>query len=203
MKKANIKAIIWDMGGVILRTDDFSSRDLLAKKLGSTRKDLEKEVFYSASAIQATLGTITSKDHWQNIANHFHLDAQGLEDFIKGFWEGDRMDIELVDYIRKLKNSFRTGLLSNAWSDTRNMLINRHPCLDAFHEAIFSAEVHLMKPDPKIFHLILDKLRVLPGESIFVDDFPENITGAQEVGIHGILFQTREQAITEIDQLIS
>lgn len=203
MKKANIKAIIWDMGGVILRTDDFSSRDLLAKKLGSTRKDLEKEVFYSASAIQATLGTITSKDHWQNIANHFHLDAQGLEDFIKGFWEGDRMDIELVDYIRKLKNSFRTGLLSNAWSDTRNMLINRHPCLDAFHEAIFSAEVHLMKPNPEIYHLILDKLRVLPGESIFVDDFPENIIGAQEVGIHGVLFQTREQTITEIDQLIS
>jgi HAD superfamily hydrolase (TIGR01509 family) len=51
--------------------------------------------------------------------------------------------------------------------------------------------------------LILQKLKVLPEEAIFVDDFPENIEGANALGIHGIQFNSREQAISEVDQLLS
>lgn len=198
-----IKAIIWDMGGVILRSEDFTPRADLAARLGVTRRVLEDAVFQSPSAIQASLGEITTQSHWQNIAARFGLDEKGLMDFKNDFWHGDQLDEKLVAYIRNLKANYRTGLLSNAWSDTRKMLTLQHPCLDAFHEAIFSAEVNLMKPDPRIYHLILQKLKVLPEEAIFVDDFPENIEGANAFGIHGIQFNSREQAISEVDQLLS
>lgn len=203
MIKPKIKAIIWDMGGVLLRTEDRVPRDQLAKKYGVTAQALEREVFHGTSGIQATLGEITTDEHWLNVATRFNLDQNELKNFISEFWRGDRLDQELVAYIRNLKQEYRSGLLSNAWSDTRKMLTHKHPCLDAFHEAVFSAEVGLMKPDAKIYQLILRKLGIAPEESIFIDDYPENIQGANVVGIHGILFQNSPQAISEINNFLN
>lgn len=203
MIKPKIKAIIWDMGGVLLRTEDRVPRDQLAKKYGVTAQALEREVFHGTSGIQATLGEITTDEHWLNVATRFNLDQKELKNFISEFWRGDRLDQELVAYIRNLKQEYRSGLLSNAWSDTRKMLTHKHPCLDAFHEAVFSAEVGLMKPDAKIYQLILRKLGIAPEESIFIDDYPENIQGANVVGIHGILFQNSPQAISEINNFLN
>jgi hypothetical protein len=55
----------------------------------------------------------------------------------------------LIDFIRSLRNDYRIGLLSNAWTGTREALTNRFSFLDAFDVTIFSAEVGLKKPDPK------------------------------------------------------
>ena len=198
-----IKAIIWDMGGVLIRTEDRGPRDRLARKYGVTTQALEREVFHGPSGIQATLGEITSDEHWLNVAKKLNLDRNDLKSFISEFWRGDRLDQDLVAYIRDLKGKYRSGLLSNAWSDTRKMLTHQHPCLDAFHEAVFSAEVGLMKPDAKIYQLILKKLGTAPETSIFVDDFPENIDGANAIGMHGILFTNPAQVISEIDMILN
>ena len=59
-----IKALIWDMGGVLLRTEDGIPRKRLAGRLGTTRRALEELVFGSPSAKQAMRGEIAVEEHW-------------------------------------------------------------------------------------------------------------------------------------------
>jgi len=68
--------------------------------------------------------------------------------------------------------------------------------------AIFSAEVHLAKPDPRIYQLVLDKLGVQAGEAIFIDDFPENIDAANALGIHGVHYENSLQARQAVKRII-
>ncbi len=197
-----IKAVIWDMGGVILRTEDWNSRQDLALSFDLSLRELHDLVFNSDSAKKATLGLIDNKTHWLNVAETLGLSDTDLGDFQKRFWAGDRLDETLVGYIRKLKNTFTTGLLSNAWSDAREMLTNRRPCLDAFHYSIFSCEIGLAKPDLAIYEYILNRCGVEPFEAIFVDDAIENIEAANRLGMAGIHFINADQAVAEVKRLL-
>ena len=197
-----IKAVIWDMGGVFLRSEDRSSREELAKEYALSYDQINELVFNSDSAQQATLGLIDSQVHWQNTGASLGISGDKLEDFSRRFFQGDAVDYELIDFIRSLKQRYTTGLLSNAWSDAREMLTKRRPCMDAFHISIFSCEVGLAKPNLEIYRTIIRLCGIEPIEAIFVDDYPENIEAANTLGIHGIRFLNRQQAIAEVNQLL-
>lgn len=200
--KSGIKAVIWDMGGVFLRTEARTSRMALAEKYHLSLQDLYDEVFNSESAQKATIGLIDVTEHWENVGERFGVSGAGLLDFQKQFWADDIFDGNLMDFIRSLKSEYKTGLLSNAWSDARSHLTDVRKCMDAFHFSIFSCEVGLAKPDPAIYWKILDMVGVKPGEAIFVDDNRDNILSANQVGIHGILFVDPQQARADVLSLL-
>ena len=113
------------------------------------------------------------------------------------------MDVSLVDSIRSLRNHYRTGLLSNAWSDARHLAGEFFHFLDAFDVCIFSAEVGVSKPAPEIYRLALKQLDVLAQEAIFIDDMPDNVKGAKEVGIQAIQFISHAQIMNDLKGCIS
>jgi epoxide hydrolase-like predicted phosphatase len=197
-----IKAVIWDMGGVIVRTEDQSFRQSLSKDLGVDLNELYSQVFESKSAKLAGLGRIDENEHWHFIREHYHLTEEGLIDFQNRFWQGDRVDLQLCEFIWKLRNRYLTGLLSNAWSGARLMLQKKMDMDRIFDQSIFSAEVGLAKPDPEIYQLILNRLDVNPQEAIFVDDFMANIEAAQELGINGLLFTDPVKTQAQIQELL-
>lgn len=65
-----------------------------------------------------------------------------------------------------------------------------------------SYEQHIMKPAPAIYRQLIDKYSLDTAECVFTDDRPENIVGAENVGIHGILFEGYEKTSAEIDRYI-
>lgn len=197
-----IDAVIWDMGGVLLRSEHYQVREQLALRFKITEQELEHRVFNSESAMLATVGKISQVEHWRITALSLGLLEEEIQHFEEDFWAGDRCDQELVGYIRSLKPRYKVGLLSNAWIGTREMLKDKYGCLDAFDLAVFSYEVGLAKPDAQIYRYILEKMDVAPERTIFVDDFKLNVTAAQELGIIGIHFKGRNQVIQEINQLI-
>ena len=73
---------------------------------------------------------------------------------------------------------------------------------DAFDALVLSAEVGIMKPDPRIYHIALDKLEVKPNEAVFVDDMPANVEAARTLGMQGILFQSQEQTLDKLKELL-
>jgi len=198
----NIKAVIWDMGGVILRTEDWTPRTQLASFYNLTLDGIHDLVFKSDSANRATLGEIDEETHWKNLGEQLGINAEELARFEHKFWQGDRLDQKLVGYIRSLQSNYKTALLSNAWSGTRNVLTKSKPCIDAFHYSVFSSEVGLAKPNPAIYRYILSMCDVQPFEAIFVDDAIENVEAANLLGIHGINFKNTDQTITAIDALL-
>ena len=198
-----IQAIIWDMGGVLLRTENRQPRNELAQSVDISYKELDQLVFASASALQAEIGAIEDKEHWQNVASVLSLSSTDLPQFIENFWSGDELDLQLLGWISSLRNQHKIGLLSNAWKGTRATLLTKYPqFLDPFHAAIFSAEVGIRKPAAQIFALILEKLNVEADKALFVDDFAANIDGAHAAGLQVVQFLNREQVIKEISTLL-
>jgi epoxide hydrolase-like predicted phosphatase len=197
-----IKAVIWDLGGVLLRTEDFSSRQALADRIGKPRDDLENLVFNGDSGDRAQLGEISVDEHWENIRRSLGLDTAGISEFRRQFWEGDQLDVELVEMIRGLRGRYKTGLLSNAFSDLRQVVTSSLNISDAFDEMIISSELHLMKPDPRIYQLALQRLGAAAQESVFIDDLLENVEGARSQGMNAIHFRQRSQALAELGRLL-
>lgn len=198
----SIKAVIFDMGGVLLRSADHGPRQELANKFGITEKELYYQVFDTPLAVQATLGEIGEAEVWRGIAGHFHLSEEESLAFQDAFWKGDILDQKLVDYIGALRPGYKTALLSNAWSGARAMLGGKYNALHVFDVIVFSAEIKLAKPDPKIYAYVIDQLKVQPSEAVFVDDFPQNIEAARAFGLHAIQFLNHDQAITDLKSLL-
>lgn len=196
-----IRVVIWDMGGVLLRTEDQSPRKQLAEKLGVSAERLYDVVFNSQSAMASTLGEISAEAHWAQVGTAFQLDNNQLEEFIEQFWSGDQLDRVLMEYIQSLRARVKTALLSNAWSDVRDVMTRRYGLVDYFDYAIFSAEVGLAKPDPEIYRYLLREMDVSAEEAVFIDDIAENVEAAQQLGIHAIQFKEREQVLQALSAL--
>jgi epoxide hydrolase-like predicted phosphatase len=193
-----IKAVIFDMGGVILRTVDQGPRQRLAERLGVKLYELYNQVFSSESARLATLGEISARAHWDQVGAHFNLSPQDLPGFLREFWGGDRLDRALVAFIRSLRGDRRTALLSNAWDDLRGLVENDWKIGNAFDDLVISAEVGLAKPDHRIYQLVLERLGVAADQALFVDDVDENVDAARWLGMRAIQFRSSGQAIAEV-----
>lgn len=193
-----IRAVIFDMGGVLVRSEDEQPRQQLADWLGISPEELIRQVFVVESAQRATVGEISEQQHWRNVQAHFGLKDEQMLEFQRLFWAGDRVDRALLNFIDGLRPQFRTALLSNAWDGARAVLTEKYQALSVFDETVFSAEVRLAKPDPAIYNLILGRLGMQPHETIFVDDFVENIEAAKELGIHAIRFFHPQQAMDAV-----
>ncbi|HWQ04391.1 MAG TPA: HAD family phosphatase [Longilinea sp.] len=196
----NIRAVIFDLGGVLLRTENPQPRLDLAKRYGLTRNDLEKLVFASEISLQAEVGAVAPQAVWNHVQKILRIADDEMPAFQDAFWAGDRLDGDLLRFVNSLRGSYRTVLLSNAWADMPKNIAQRFGKLDAFEMQVFSAEVGVRKPAPEIFHMVLDLLGADPEEAVFVDDFNENILAARKLGLRTILFtsahQTRQDLVT-------
>lgn len=195
----SIHAVIIDMGGVIVRTEDKEPRDRMAERFGLTRDQINALVFDSPTAQLATIGKLPLEQHWAQICQTLHVPVEEAHSLEKEFFAGDSVDWRLVDYLRSLRPRHATALLSNAWNGLREKLDMEWGILDAFDQVVISAEVGLAKPDPRIFALTLERLKVTAAQAVFVDDFPENTGAAAAAGLHVVRFLNTDQTITDIE----
>lgn len=196
-----IKAVIWDIGGVLVRTEDPTPRDELATALGVSTDTLNHLFFSGPEGTRAQLGQITIEKLLIHIRQELNLDQTKFPNLIDLFFSGDSLDKSLIRYIRQLKPSHKTGIISNAWSQLDDLL-REWGIEDAFDVVIGSGDVGIMKPDPRIYQMALEGLDIQPQQAVFIDDFIENIRGAQALGIHTIHFRNRIQAIDELQHLL-
>jgi epoxide hydrolase-like predicted phosphatase len=196
-----IKAVFFDLGGVIVRTEFQAPRQQLADRLGIDYEDLNKLVFDSESSRLASVGELTPEQHWISVVSKLRRKDSELSAIRDEFFAGDIVDRTLIEYIRSLRGKYKTGLISNAWGDLRDFIV-REKFDDAFDRMIISAEVGAMKPQPKIFEIALEQSGVSPTETVFVDDFYVNIEGCEKVGIKGIHFKDPETTLKQLKKLL-
>ena len=197
----SIRAVFFDLGGVIVRTEYQSPRERLAERLGMEYEDLDRIVFDSETGRQASIGTITSLQHWEAVMKRLKRPYEEMNAIRDEFFAGDIVDRQILDFLRSLRGTYKTGLISNAWSDLRDYLV-REKMDDAFDHIIISAEVGVAKPEPKIFQVALDQAGTSPNEAVFVDDFHLNIEGCEKVGIKGIHFKDAQSTLEQLKLLL-
>ncbi len=196
-----IRVLIFDVGGVLIRTEDRSRRAELERELGLLRGQTDEIVFNSPMGQAAQRGEVTSRTLWNWVAADVGLDKQGLAHFQHEFWGGDRVNTELMALIRRLRPRYQTAIISNFMDDLRRSLAEEYPIGDAFDLIVISAEEKVMKPSPVIFQRTLERLGCRPEESLFVDDFAHNVAGARAVGMHAIHYRPETQMEKELAQL--
>lgn len=195
-----IKGVIFDVGGVLLRTHDQSGRRKWETRMGLKQGELAHLVFDSELGCQAQVGQVSIEEVWAWVGTHLDLSPGELATLKRDFWAGDRLDQELCDYIRGLRPCYLTGMLSNNWSPEGRAMAQKLGIADCFDVFVTSAEVGVMKPDPRIYQITLDRLGLSPPEAIFVDDFVENVETARRLGMGGVHFVEPDQAQDELDE---
>lgn len=199
----NISAVLWDLGGVIRRTEDTSHREKWGERFQLGPWGLEKLVFSNDVSQKASAGGATVEDIWTYVQNELNLADEEMDGFKRDFFAGDEVDYSLVAFIRKIKEKLKSGMITNAWPGMRRFIEDVWEIGDAFDEIIVSAEVKLVKPDPRIYQMALDALGVPAQEAIFVDDFKENIQGAEDVGMIGLHFQKVDEVMERLQELLA
>lgn len=200
----SIKAVIFDMGGVLLRTGERTPREELAREVGLSLAELERLVFASETSIAAETGQISERQHWDTVLNKLKVPYEQREEFQRRFWANDRVDDNLIEYVHQLQKKYRTGLLSNAWDGIRPAIMERFPqMLEPFDVTVFSAEVGMRKPDPRYYHWILDRLGAAAEEAVFIDDYLPNVEAAEQIGLHAIRFLSPDQMRQDLSALLN
>ena len=108
-----IQAVIFDIGGVQVRTRDQSGRRKWETRLGLSPGGAESLVLNSETGFRAQRGEITTAELWDWVRDHLQLD-QELDAFREDFWGGDTVDEALVALIEELRPNYRMAALSNA-----------------------------------------------------------------------------------------
>ncbi len=196
-----IKTIIFDFGGVLVHLNDPQPREALAARYDMTGDELANFIYRQESAPLATVGEMTAKEHWDKVGKKFNLLPHEVDAFKKEFWDGDIVDFEMIDFIRDLRPHYTTALLSNAWDDLRESLIEWE-IIDAFEHIFISAELGLAKPDQEIYQHVIDNLDCEAHEAVFLDDMLENVEAARQAGLNAIHFRAREQALGELREML-
>jgi len=183
-----VKAVIFDWGGVLMRTVDASGRRRWEHKLGLPLYAVDQIVHGSRSWRQAQSGVITDAEYWADVAAQLGLDEVCLAEFRRDYFGGDHLDPDMAQFIRALRPRYQTALLSNA-SPQLNDLLGELGVTDLFDVIVISGVVGVQKPDPAIYRIVLERLALEPAETIFVDDFIQNIQTAQTLGMQTLHFR--------------
>jgi len=196
-----IRAVFFDFGGVIQRTEYQAPRQQLAQRFGMDYDDIDKLVFGGDSARRASVGEIKEDEHWASVLKRLKRPVSEMQSIKDEFFGGDVIDHELVEFIRSLRKKVHVGLISNAWDGMRPFLV-KSGLIELFETVIISAEVGAMKPDAKIYRLALEQAGVQASEAVFIDDMPVNIDACKQIGMHGVPFKNPQDAIKQLKQLL-
>lgn len=195
-----IKAIIFDLGGVLFTSGTKRFVDYL-----HTTYDLDKEKV--KNLLDGELGTlyreakITRDQFWQRFLKAVWIDedVDTLEDrWISGY--------ELIEgtkqVVQELSKKYKVFFLSDNVSERIKRINKKYNFLEWFEGGIFSHEVGVRKPNPKIYKLILKKIGVKPNQAIFIDDKPHFLPSAAQLGIKTILFENPDKLQKELKKIL-
>lgn len=194
-----IQAVIFDIGGVLVRTRDQSGRRKWETRLGLSPGGAESLVLNSEMGFRAQRGEITTAELWDWVRDHLQLDEE-LDAFREDFWGGDTVDEALVALIEELRPNYRMAALSNA-ADSLLESLASYNLLDKFDLVVGSAFEGVMKPDPAIYLTTLRRLGVEAAEAVFIDDAPANVAAAAALGIQAIRFTPETDLRAELSRL--
>lgn len=171
------QAIIFDFFGVI-QADPY--------KKWLNKHGLKREGPYAEASDLADRGDIT-KDQFH--ARLSELSGEPIKEVETAFYDPLEADATLISFIGKLHKKYKIGLLSNSRGDYLRPILVRHGIEHLFDVDVISSEAGVIKPDPRIFKLTLEKLGVRPEQAVFIDDNSYNTEAASGIGISSILYR--------------
>ncbi|MGL1900988.1 MAG: HAD family phosphatase [Fibrobacterales bacterium] len=195
-----IKAVIYDWGGVICVNPAPEFLTACSAALGVEQEHLQPLLTRYIDPFQK--GEITESALWEIICSELNISNY---DWSKPLWRPVFESFytpqqEVINSAKVLQSfGYKIGFLSN--TEVPAMELHLSLNYDFFDARVFSCVEGIIKPQGAIYSLIAERLGLPPEECIMIDDKPENIVGAEAVGMSGLLFTSEIQYLREIESL--
>jgi len=195
-----IKVLLFDLGRVLVDFDHLRAAQRIAAFCSKTPAQIYDLFFESGATIAFEAGKITPED--------FYLQVKQMLDLKLGYGSFEPIwnDIfflsaknrSVFGLANSLRASYKTALLSNINILHYEYLKKNFPVFGAFDKIFLSFQLGLIKPDKKIYNLVVQELEVAPEEIFYIDDRPELVESAKSLGIQGCVFTNFSQLISDL-----
>ncbi|NLM96433.1 MAG: HAD family phosphatase [Halanaerobiaceae bacterium] len=192
-----IRNIIFDLGNVLL---NFNPERFLSVRYDKDKgKRILREVFQSEEWLMLDKGVITQEEAIEVLSRRFPMDSSTIEQVFQEWTEMLTPIYGTVEILEKLKeNDYRLYVLSNFHILAFNKVYRDYSFFQLFDGMIISSKVKKLKPELEIYYELINRYSINPEESIFIDDIPENLKGAEKAGLRTILFRSPEDLLSEL-----
>lgn len=189
-----IKVVMFDLGNVIICFDHMISAKRLAAYCDKKPEEIYNLFFASPLAERFDRGEISGEQFFAEIKNILNLNNISYEDFCdiwnQIFWQREGIS-EVIDLICAKFEKFI--IISNVNKLHFEYIYENFPIVRKADEIILSYEVGVLKPDPLIYEIAIEKSGVKPEEIFYTDDREELVTAAHCLGINAVVFRDPNQ----------
>ncbi len=194
-----IKAIIFDVGGVVLKPKSFRplTREY-AKLMGRDGEEVHK--IFKKYWHEWKFGKISEEEFFEGMGRDLgvKVDKNKLRELMYSFPELDR---NVVSLIQRLRRKYEIFSLTNHAKEFFEFLEGKYG-LGRLFDCIFkSYEAKLAKPDPRFFEWVMEEIGRKPEECVFIDDREENVEAARVLGMNAILYEDVRMLEKELRKL--
>src|SRR3989339_1932197 len=206
MKKRQIKAILFDVGGVLalgensrLENGKFIPSGVhlnMAKKLNISIDQYIDSI--DTAYVSAITGKLSKKEVIETLSKNFKIPSKKLKKlYLDSYKKNFKQNKELFKELFKLKKQgYKIAILSDQWFLSKEALMP-DKFYQNFDEVIVSCDVGIRKPNKEIYQLAVKRLNLSPHEILFVDNQKWNILPAKKLGMDTILFKSNKQLFSE------
>jgi glycerol-3-phosphate cytidylyltransferase len=187
-----IKAIIFDLGGVIQGLDwSPVVNAIIDLKEGLDIETYKAALYYDRENYFDLYETsqMSKEQFWGMVATRLNIDQKHISKLSESFeLLYSFVNYELIDFLRKLKQDYKLFALANISPELENKIVKDNIYAHLFDSIYYSHQIGLKKPDPKAFYKVLEENDMIVEECLFVDNDMKNIVGANNIGIKSVLY---------------
>jgi putative hydrolase of the HAD superfamily len=189
-----IRHLLFDLGGVIINLEVPRTHQALGRLAGRDAAQIARQSKETDLFRRYETGACTDDEFRRGLRTFLDVDIPDAQ--LDEAWNAMLLDLPpaRVELLRQLRQKYTMLLLSNT-NDIHlrevNAVLGRAtgvPVLeDLFDQTYYSQRIGLSKPGAASFRYVLDHAGVRAEDTLFLDDSPENLRGAQQLGIHTVL----------------
>ena len=196
-----VRALIFDFGNVQYRFDNGRFLAGLSRLCGRSAEELKRAIYDDSSlSLDYEAGRIDSPTFLAGVSARCGRELTEAE-FLPVFTDLFAPIGTTLELIRKLKPTYRIGLLSNTSPWHFEHAIRTCPVFPLYDTVTLSYEVGSSKPDPRIYQDALAKLDLPPAACVYIDDLPPFAEAATKLGVIGLTYTTPVALMAQLRQL--
>lgn len=189
-----IQAVIFDCFGVVIS-------DALAVLMSEVELEDPAKARQIHDIIYASNHGLTSpRDSGQEVADLLGISYEEYRQLISS---GEVKDQTLMGYIRDLRASYKTALLSNIGSGSLARRFTDNELLTHFDVVVASGDIGHTKPEPEAYQITAERLSVLPEHCVFIDDREGYCEGARSIGMRTITYRSFPEFRRQLETLLA
>ena len=196
---AKIRALFWDVGGVLLNNAwDHEERDQAVEKFLLSKTEFEAR--HTELVPKFEEGRLTLDEYLDRLI-FFETRTFSREEFKQFMFSLSKPKPQSLELARALSSKYFMGTINNESRELNEYRVRTFGLADSFDVFVSSCYIGLRKPDERIYKLALDLTQHTPQECCFIDDRPVNIAAAIKVGFSTVLMKDPQQLRRDLQAL--